>query len=601
MKLLVETASPTPPEPVVQTLHVPAPRPLPWWTWGALAGVLAAEVLALTLRFDSAQLLRTAGLTAWLLGRASFALSWAIAAATAALLWRGPALLAELRARDAEARRGISLWALACHLVAMTAFAVLSGLVFEGPPPGPALGLAWLATGLLALATLGVAALPLEVWLRLARRLGIALPLAAGLGVLALVASAYAEHLWVPYSRATLAAVEVGLRSCAQEVVVRPSELLIGTTRFKVQVSPSCSGYGGMALGAVFIGLFLWRERTALRFPRALVLLPAAIVLAWLANVVRIVLLILIGSWWWPEAALGGFHSQAGWIGLLVVTLGMMTGAGRSRWLLTPDAHALRFGEDEGAVNRTAAYIGPLMALLAGALATRAFSHDFDLFYPLRLVPAVLVLWYYRRAYTLIHAPGDDVRAAHAKHRSKRECVPPLTPLEDSLRARLGRTHSSGAWMWPRLVSWKPIALGVAAYGLWLLLSPAAGPEPPGPWNALPPVTAFLWVIARVIGAAVIVPLAEELAFRGYLMRRLIARDFDSVPPGSFTWLSFLLSSVAFGVLHERWLAGIVAGLLYAVAVYCRRRLSDAVVAHAVTNALLAVHVLVGERWSLWV
>jgi membrane protease YdiL (CAAX protease family) len=46
----------------------------------------------------------------------------------------------------------------------------------------------------------------------------------------------------------------------------------------------------------------------------------------------------------------------------------------------------------------------------------------------------------------------------------------------------------------------------------------------------------------RVIGLALIVPLTEELAFRGYLLRRLIAREFDCVPPGGFTWLSFLVS-----------------------------------------------------------
>ena len=50
----------------------------------------------------------------------------------------------------------------------------------------------------------------------------------------------------------------------------------------------------------------------------------------------------------------------------------------------------------------------------------------------------------------------------------------------------------------------------------------------------------------------------------------------------------------------ERWLAGIVAGMLYALAMRWRGRLGDAVVAHAVTNGLLAVWVLVFGRWELW-
>jgi membrane protease YdiL (CAAX protease family) len=61
------------------------------------------------------------------------------------------------------------------------------------------------------------------------------------------------------------------------------------------------------------------------------------------------------------------------------------------------------------------------------------------------------------------------------------------------------------------------------------------------------------------------------------------------------------LHGAPFRLRRDRWLAGIAAGLLYAVALYARKRLSDAVVAHGVTNALLAVHVLTGERWSLWV
>ena len=95
-------------------------------------------------------------------------------------------------------------------------------------------------------------------------------------------------------------------------------------------------------------------------------------------------------------------------------------------------------------------------------------------------------------------------------------------------------------------------------------------------------------------------PLAEELAFRGYLTRRLIAAEFRDVPPGQFGWSSLLVSSVLFGTLHGRWVAGTLAGLLYALALYRRRELSDAVLAHATTNALIAADVLLAGAWSLW-
>jgi CAAX prenyl protease-like protein len=83
--------------------------------------------------------------------------------------------------------------------------------------------------------------------------------------------------------------------------------------------------------------------------------------------------------------------------------------------------------------------------------------------------------------------------------------------------------------------------------------------------------------------------------------RRCISDDVESVPVGRFSWFSFLVSSVAFGVLHgEAWIAGVVAGMMFAVALYSRRRLFDAVVAHATTNALLSAYVIATRSWSQW-
>ena len=67
-----------------------------------------------------------------------------------------------------------------------------------------------------------------------------------------------------------------------------------------------------------------------------------------------------------------------------------------------------------------------------------------------------------------------------------------------------------------------------------------------------------------------------------------------------FSWVAFLVSSVLFGLLHGRWLAGVLAGMLYALAFYRRRSLGDAVAAHAVTNALIAAYVLSTGAWSMW-
>jgi len=111
---------------------------------------------------------------------------------------------------------------------------------------------------------------------------------------------------------------------------------------------------------------------------------------------------------------------------------------------------------------------------------------------------------------------------------------------------------------------------------------------------------AAFWLIARVLGSVVVVAVAEELAFRGYLLCGLIVDDFTAVSPKQFTAMSFLISSVAFGALHGRWLAGILAGMIYAAAQYRRGQISDAIVAHAVTNGLLAAYVVIFGHWAFW-
>ncbi len=110
-----------------------------------------------------------------------------------------------------------------------------------------------------------------------------------------------------------------------------------------------------------------------------------------------------------------------------------------------------------------------------------------------------------------------------------------------------------------------------------------------------------VWVVFRALAAVLTVPVVEELAFRGFLIRRLMANDFESLDPRSFTWFAVLASSLIFGLLHgDRWVAGSLAGLIYAGVMLRRGSIGDAVVAHATTNALIAFSVLAGGKWNLW-
>ena len=110
----------------------------------------------------------------------------------------------------------------------------------------------------------------------------------------------------------------------------------------------------------------------------------------------------------------------------------------------------------------------------------------------------------------------------------------------------------------------------------------------------------LLMTATRVAGAVLVVPLMEELFWRSFLLRYLVDADFDSVPLGRFTWSSFLITTVLFGLEHHLVLAGMAAGAIYNVILYRTRSLAQCVLAHAVTNLALACYVLYTAKWYFW-
>jgi CAAX prenyl protease-like protein len=110
----------------------------------------------------------------------------------------------------------------------------------------------------------------------------------------------------------------------------------------------------------------------------------------------------------------------------------------------------------------------------------------------------------------------------------------------------------------------------------------------------------WLLVACRLAGAALVVPVMEELFWRSYLMRWIEAADFQKVNPAHIKCKSFVVTVILFGFEHNLWLAGIVAGAVYS-ALYMRvGKLASPVLAHAVTNALLGVWIIVTGHWTYW-
>ena len=207
--------------------------------------------------------------------------------------------------------------------------------------------------------------------------------------------------------------------------------------------------------------------------------------------------------------------------------------------------------------NPTAVYLMPLLAVLAAGAVSRAFSSDFEFLYPITVIAGLLMFARYRRP--------------------------------------LGRID----WSW----SWRGPTVGVLVFLVWMVAVFILVPEHaiPAKLAATPTALRAFWILSRIAGSILIVPVAEELAYRGFLMRRLVKADFESVPFNSIRWPALTVTSIVFGFAHGAlWIPGIIAGLAFGLIVIRRGKIGEAVAAHAVANALIAVSVLGWGQWQLW-
>lgn len=440
------------------------------------------------------------------------------------------------------------------HLLLLAALAA-SLTVWYGPHgihlPRVALSLLIAVAALLALLT---ALAPLEHWRRGAAVLGIRWVYAAALAAVASAAFTWSQTLWSTAAEATFHLVRLLLLPVLPALHADPAARVLAADHFAIYVAPYCSGLEGVALMLTFSSAWLLYFRKEYVFPRALLLVPAGLLLIFILNAVRIAALMLIGNAGHPGIALYGFHSQAGWIIFNCAACALVLVSRRSRWLTRS---AGREAAGESTENPTAAYLLPFLAVLAAGMIARAISNGFETWDALRLfaaVPCLMVSW----------------------------------PRLRNLDWRFG---------------WRGIATGLVMSALWLeasrLLNTPHGVPPA--LTAMTPVARSLWIGARAVTAILVLPLAEELAYRGYLLRRLMAEDFEAVRFESVRWTPILLTAVVFGVLHGAlWLPGIAAGIAYGWILVRTGRMGEAVAAHVTCNALLSVCVLAASQWQLW-
>ena len=175
-----------------------------------------------------------------------------------------------------------------------------------------------------------------------------------------------------------------------------------------------------------------------------------------------------------------------------------------------------------------------------------------------------------------------------------------------ALLARYWRDYSE--LKWPTLPTLGEaalaVAVGVVVFALWINLN--------APWMSLGEPSAgfvpldaqgrLMWplIAMRWVGASLLVPVMEELFWRSFLMRWIENPQFEAVLPRSVGLKAVALSTLVFMLAHTLWLGAIIAGLAYAWLYVRTGKLWVPILAHAVTNGVLGVWVVMTGQWAFW-
>ncbi len=214
----------------------------------------------------------------------------------------------------------------------------------------------------------------------------------------------------------------------------------------------------------------------------------------------------------------------------------------------------------------TLGYIGPFIAYVGLMQLDRALSLSPQIFYPIRFAAVALLLLLLSRPYVTF------------------------------------RPRSAGA----------SIGIGVLVFVIWIAPDLLFGYR--HHWlfenrltgsavSSVPPeLKSQVWfALLRTLSSVALVPVLEELFWRGWLMRWLINPDFLKVPLGEYVPSAFWIVAVLFASEHgPYWEVGLAAGIVYNWWMVRQKNLADCMLAHAVTNAALAAYVLIYGQWQYW-
>ena len=163
------------------------------------------------------------------------------------------------------------------------------------------------------------------------------------------------------------------------------------------------------------------------------------------------------------------------------------------------------------------------------------------------------------------------------------------------------RLHSRGVGI--------AVVLGVVLTAAWVLIDRftphfafLGTRESLDPFTQVHP-KAWVWpfLFVRFAGLVLLVPVVEEIFWRGWLLRFLIRFErFRDVPIGTYEATSFGGVVLMMSLAHPEWLSAAIFSAAMNLLLYRTKNLFACIVAHATTNLCLGLYVLASGDWKYW-
>lgn len=357
-----------------------------------------------------------------------------------------------------------------------------------------------------------------------------------------------------PIKWSTFELINALISSLYSDYIYDIETLLIGTERFSVILRFGCSGIQGITLfitTAIILYLLEIKNLNISKL-RLSIYLVLGVIFSFIGNVFRISALIALGTHGHEKWALGSFHSYTGIVLFLILMITFFIIINhfhsKSPYILTLKPFLFE--------NSASPFLIPFVCLLIGSLFLKILTPSWDWWYPLKVCVLFCILLLYIDKYKKIMSIKFSVY---------------------------------------------PILLGLIISILWVTI-PYQNSNGSQVNDFMDTTTSLkiIWLIFKILGSALIIPVIEELAFRGFFLRFLINRDFNHVKIGTYSFISFAISSIVFGILHHHLWAGIISGCLFNLITYYRRNLFDSILCHSVANLSLSFLIIYYGRWDIW-